>query len=514
MRSSTTILCVLLVFFSYGQSIDVVELKQPKSNKVIIKLMFRNGSISDPINRSGLTNLTANLMTQGGTKDYSFDEIQKLIYPMAAQYEVLVDKEISTFTFSVHRDFFNEFYPIVKSVILSPDFNESDFNRIKSNQKAYVDQIIRASSDEEYSKKLLENLIFRGTNYQYPVQGNSMSIDSVTIDDVRNHYTRIFNQQNLTVGIAGNYTREHLNTLISDLNSLPSTVLDLIKPGTARIPNGMEIEIISKKGAFGSAIFMGFPLSITRSDKDFAALMVANSFLGEHRKSYGRLYQKIRESRSINYGNYSYIEWYHAGGSNQLPPSGVSRSSNYFSIWIRPVQIGKQLKSQYKELSEIKIGHAHFTMRMAIRELGLLIKNGMTQNQFESTREFLRSYVKLYIQSPEDQLGFLLDSKFYGRKDYISELDVDLKILTVHDVNRVIKKYLQIDNMFVAIVTDESEVKPLSKSLENNNISPMYYSLQVKSGLSPEILNEDEEVEKFPLNIKSLKIIDSSETLK
>ena len=95
MRSSTTILCVLLVFFSYGQSIDVVELKQPKSNKVIIKLMFRNGSISDPINRSGLTNLTANLMTQGGTKDYSFDEIQKLIYPMAAQYEVLVDKEIS-----------------------------------------------------------------------------------------------------------------------------------------------------------------------------------------------------------------------------------------------------------------------------------------------------------------------------------------------------------------------------------------------------------------------------------
>ena len=69
-------------------------------------------------------------------------------------------------------------------------------------------------------------------------------------------------------------------------------------------------------------------------------------------------------------------------------------------------------------------------------------------------------------------------------------------------------------NMFVAIVTDESEVKPLSKSLENNNISPMYYSLQVKSGLSPEILNEDEEVEKFPLNIKSLKIIDSSETLK
>ena len=39
---------------------------------------------------------------------------------------------------------------------------------------------------------------------------------------------------------------------------------------------------------------------------DVAALMVANSWLGEHRKSYSRLYQKIREARSMNYGDYSY----------------------------------------------------------------------------------------------------------------------------------------------------------------------------------------------------------------
>ena len=36
-------------------------------------------------------------------------------------------------------------------------------------------------------------------------------------------------------------------------------------------------------------------MNLTRSNNDFAALMVANSWLGEHRKSYSRLYQKIRE---------------------------------------------------------------------------------------------------------------------------------------------------------------------------------------------------------------------------
>jgi zinc protease len=55
-------------------------------------------------------------------------------------------------------------------------------------------------------------------------------------------------------------------------------------------------------------------MDITRAKDDFAALMVANSWLGEHRKSYSQLYKKIREARSMNYGDYTYIEWYDNGG--------------------------------------------------------------------------------------------------------------------------------------------------------------------------------------------------------
>ena len=106
------------------------------------------------------------------------------------------------------------------------------------------------------------------------------------------------------------------------------------------------------------SIFTGAPLAITRADDEFAALMIANSWMGEHRKSYSRLYQKIRQTRSMNYGDYSYIEWYSAGGRNQLPPSGVPRASNYWSIWIRPVQIAAQLKEQYPELADISIGRS------------------------------------------------------------------------------------------------------------------------------------------------------------
>lgn len=493
---------------------NIVELKQPKSNKVIIKLRFANGSISDPKGLEGLTAATANLITQGGTKTYTYSEIQDMLYPWAAGYYAQVDKEVSTFTFMVHVDFLDKFYPVMKELMLSPAFAEADFQRGMKNQQNYVDQVIRASSDEEYSKKALEDLLFRGTNYQHKVQGRSESVKAITLENIRQHYANVFTKNNLTIGIVGNYSPAFLKQLKTDMAQLSAKKFTQPAAGKANMPNGVQVEIIAKENAFGSAIFTGTPLAITRSSKDFAALMVANSYLGEHRKSYGKLYQKIRETRSMNYGDYSYIEWYNNGGGNMLPPSGVPRSSNYFSLWIRPVQIAKQLKVQYKELADVKIGHAHFALRMAVREVDNIINNGLSKEDFEATRTFLSSYIKLYVQTPNEQLGFLLDSKFYGRKDFITEVGKELAKLTVKDVNAAVKKYWRTSDMFVTIVTDRSEAEELSKSLLENTVSPMSYSNAVKAGLPAEVLAEDDAVASYRLNVKEVKIIDSKDTFK
>ena len=506
------LLTSLLISSVFAQ--DVVELKLEKSNKVVVKLMFTNGSITDPAAKEGLTYATATLMTQGAAGDLTYSEIQDKLYPWAADYSVQVDKEVTVFTFQVPAVFADDFYSTISDVILKPAFDENDFKRIKINQQNYVDQGIRASSDEEYSKKALEDYLFRGTNYQHMKQGKSTSVETLTLDEIRNHYKSFFTKNNLLIGVAGNYSDVFLAKLKADISQLPDIMPAIPQPGKANTANGIEIEIIAKEGAFGSAIFTGAPLSITRADDDFAALMIANSWMGEHRKSYSRLYQKIRETRSMNYGDYSYIEWYENGGSYQLPPSGVPRHSNYFSIWIRPVQIAKQLKAQYEELADINIGHAHFALRMAIREFDLLIKNGMSKEDFKETQTFLRSYIKLYAQSPEAQLGWLMDSRFYGRQNWLKELDALLAKATLDDVNKAIRKYWQTANMFVTIVTDISEAEPLAKSLKVNKPSAMSYSNLVKAGLPESVLVEDNEVATYKLNVKSVNIIKSEDTFK
>jgi zinc protease len=381
-------------------------------------------------------------------------------------------------------------------------------------QQNYVDQIIRASSDEEYSKMALEALIFRGGNMAHMKQGNSATVANITLDDIKSHYRKFFNRHNVSLGIAGSYSDELLEKLRSDLAELPDAPLVELVPSKANTPDGIEVEIIAKDGAFGSAIFTGAPLSITRADDEFAALMIANSWMGEHRKSYSRLYQKLREARSMNYGDYSYIEWYENGGSFQLPPAGVPRASNYWSIWIRPVQIAKQLQAQYPELADVPLGHAHFALRMALREFDQIIENGMSQEDFEATKMFLRSYTKLYAQGPAEQLGWLMDSRFYGRSDYLAELDKLLQETTLEQVNAAIRKHWQTRNLYVVIVTDTSEAQPLADALAANTPSPMSYSNVVKAGLPAEVLAEDEVVAKYPLNVKKVTVVQSADTFK
>jgi len=503
------LLAGILVYTSAISQIKTTELKKKGSNKIVIKIRFNNGSVVDPKGKEGITDLTASLMMEGGTVEYTKSQINDLIYPMAAYYYSSTDKEITTFTFAFPKDYMDEFYPILKGLLLTPTFDESDFNRIKSNTLNYLTQVIRASSDEEFSKKALEEMMFEGTPYQHMVAGTVSGIESITLDDVKAHYANYFTNNNVSVGIAGDYPESFLKTLKADLMGLSDVKVILPNLPETKMPDGINIRIIEKEEALGSAIFTGYPISITRSDDEFAALMIANSWMGEHRKAYSRLYYKIRKIRSMNYGDYSYIEWYEQGGRNQLPPSGVPRSKNYFAIWIRPVQIGEQLREQYPELENIDIGHAHFAIRMALREIALLRENGMDPDEFEKTKQFLRSYIKLYIQTPEKELGFLMDSQFYGRKNYIAELDALLEKTTLEQVNSAIRKYMQIENMDIVIITDNSEAKPLAESFRENKISAMSYSNQVKDGLGPEILDEDKAVEVYPLNVKKVEIISS-----
>ena len=98
-KLSTLIICSFLLSFANAQ--DVIQLPIPKSGKVTLRYMFRNGSICDPAGKEGLTSLTSDMIIESGTQTLNSTAIRKMIYPWAASMSSSTDKEVSVFTFEV-----------------------------------------------------------------------------------------------------------------------------------------------------------------------------------------------------------------------------------------------------------------------------------------------------------------------------------------------------------------------------------------------------------------------------
>jgi zinc protease len=91
------------------------------------------------------------------------------------------------------------------------------------------------------------------------------------------------------------------------------------------------VTVVEKPTAEATAISLGFPLEITRSDQDFYPLLVANTYLGDHRTFNGVLMNELHK-RGLNYGDYSYIEAFHQDGGSTFALPNVSRRQQSFSI--------------------------------------------------------------------------------------------------------------------------------------------------------------------------------------
>ncbi|MCU1349335.1 MAG: peptidase, partial [Acidobacteria bacterium] len=309
--------------------------------QVEIKLLFNIGSTSDPAGKEGLAALAASMITDAGSKEMRTDEISRALYPMAGAFYSQADKEMTTITGSIHRDNWKKFFDIALPQLLTPGYRDEDFQRLKDSQLNTLKQDLRNNNEEELGKERLIGNIFRGTPLAHPTLGTIAGLESITLDDVKQFIAAHYTRGNLVVGISGDYPDALLAELKSDLARLPAGSTDAqgiksLAPIAGHKAGGLEVEII-KKDTRATAISFGLPLPITRRDPDFAALNVARAWLGEHRASTGRLYNRIREVRGLNYGDYAYIEFFTSPGSQFFPSANIARRTQAFELWIRPV---------------------------------------------------------------------------------------------------------------------------------------------------------------------------------
>ena len=419
----------------------VVRVPVEGAPSVVVRLAFYAGSVDDPVGKEGLTRLAARLMLEGGTQSLSYAELLERLYPWAAEIGVQTDKEQTVFFGRVHPDHAERFLPLLVDVVLRPRFDPAAFARVRREQIDDLDKRLRATDDENLGKALLEHLMYGETHpYGHHPAGTSMGLSAVTLEDVREHADAVFGRRRLVIGIGGALTREHERTVTAALASLPEGTARPPRIPAGQLPVSNQVLIATKPDARAVAISMGFPHMTRRGEADWPALLVVQSFLGGHRQVHGLLIEQLREKRGLNYGDYAYAEAFRQDGRSRLPMVNISRRQQHFELRIRPVAPED----------------AALSIRLALLYLDRLIQNGMSEEDFRRTVQFLQGYTRLWSVTPMRRLGYAIDDHFYGTTGYIEELRGALARLTLEEVNAAIRTHLRSQPLFIAAVAPDA----------------------------------------------------------
>ncbi len=462
------------------ESGDLAAVLQPnRSPLVSFRILFLTGSAFDPPGKEGVAALTAALLAKGGSRALSYEQILDAMYPLATSFDAQVDKEMTVFTGVTHVDNLDRYYALIRQMLLEPGFREEDFTRLKTDALNYLKISLRENNDEELGKEQLYNIIYAGLPYGHHNVGRIGALERLTLADVREFYAIHYSRANLVLGLAGGYPAQFAAKLKTDFASLPGGRADKARIAAPKLARGLRIEIVQRETR-STGISLGFPIGVTRADKDWPALAIVASYFGQHRSSNSHLYQRLREARGLNYGDYAYIEYFPRGMFQFEPEPNLARQQQIFQIWIRPVPPAQ----------------GHFTLRAALYEYDKLVRDGMSRETFEETRQFLIKYAAILTQTQDERLGYALDSRYYRTGEFNEWLRQSLSKLTLGDVNRAIQRHLKSDRLRVVIVTRDAEA--LRDAIVQNSPSPITYNAPKPK----DITAEDQIIERYPIKVR------------
>jgi len=426
------------------------------------------------------------MLAQGGTRDLTYKQVVDDLFPMAASVESSVDKEMIAFSGNTHMDNLEAYYKLIRAMLLEPGWRKEDLDRLREDAVNYLRVSLRGNNDEELGKEVLYNEIYAGHPYGHESAGAATAVEKMSMEDLRSFYRANFTQANLVIGLAGGYPEGFAERVKADFAKLPQGTREKLRLPAPKTAPGLHMTMV-EKNTRSVAYSLGFPLDVKRGDPDFPALLVAQSYLGQHRLSGGVLFNRIRGERGLNYGDYAYIEYFPRGMFRFEPEPNLARQQQIFQIWIRPVEPA----------------NAHFAVRLAMHELDKLVRDGLSQEAFERTRLFLTKYVNLLLKTKDAELGYAIDSDYYGIPAYQKYLNDSLAKLTVEDVNRAIRKHLRVSDLTIVAVAKNCE--ELKSRMVSNVPSPMHYN----SPKPQDVLDEDKTVEsrKLALMPENIRIV-------
>jgi predicted Zn-dependent peptidase len=400
-----------------NQTIPVIFEQDKRLPIVNMQFIFQNsGSITDE-DKAGLAKFSAKLMNEG-TKELGSSAFAQKLEAKAIHISSSTGKETFVMEVGSLRDEFDNALDFFSQLLKDPNYTKDVIQKIKTTT---IGSLSAKENDFDYvASNTLKAIMFRDTPLANPSSGTIKSIESITLEDVKNFIKKHLVSSRLIVAVGGDIDIDELKTKLSSIiKDMPVGEFEKLKHFEVT-KNPSEVTVI--KDTKQAYLYFGSPYFISSDAQDYYKARVATFILGTG--GFGsRLMEEIRVKKGLAYSAYARVN--------------VTKSSSYLSGY---------LQTKLNSLEDAKS-----TVQTVFKEF---VKHGVTKEELEQTKKFLLGSEPLRVETMNQKLSRTFQEYYRGFKLGHSAHELKLiKELKLKDLNDFIKKHDEILNMSFAIVT-------------------------------------------------------------
>jgi predicted Zn-dependent peptidase len=408
--------------------LTVLILEDHRLPTVSMTLELRSaGAVYEPADMTGLASVTASMLREGTTTRNSkeitetIDRLAASIAGFAGQGGVGASMVMSGLT-----ENFDQWFPVAVDILLHPSFPADEWAKLKQRQLIALRN--QRTSPQFLSRERFNKAVY-GTHPAANFSATAASLEAITPESMKKWHDERYVPQNAILGIAGDVTAAQIMPkLRSAFAAWKKT--DLKAAAVPATAPAMEkgVMIVNRAGSVQTNLVMG-NIAIDRRSPDYVALMVMNQVLGGGGTA--RLFTNLREDKGYTYGAYSNLT-----------------AGEYAGPW--------------EATSEVRTDVTEGAMREFFREFTRIRDEKVPAAELEEKKRAVVARFALSLESPQSVLSFAITRKVYGLpEDYWDTYPAQISAVTAEDVQRVAKKYLNLDNIQIVAVGDAAKIKPV-----------------------------------------------------
>ncbi|MDH7444150.1 M16 family metallopeptidase [Aquimarina sp. 2201CG14-23] len=402
-----------------SNGMKVYGIEQNELPLVNFSLVISGGHLLDSFDKVGVANLMTDIMMEG-TATKTPEQLEEEIELLGASIRMFTTREAIIISGNTLVRNLDKTMDLVGEILLEPRWDEEEFGRIKTRT---INGIKRSSANPNAVARNVYNKVLYGDKHMfaYPTSGTVESVESITIDDLKQFYANNFSPSVSKFQIVGDLNQDMALASLKNIESKwASKEVTIPEYEIVNNRDKSSLYFVDIPNAKQSVINIGY-LSMARTDEDYFPATVMNYKLGGSFS--GNVNLILREEKGYTYGARTRF------GGSKIPGTFTASSSVRTNTTFESVKIFKDEIEKYK--------------------------SGISEEDLEFTKNALIKSNARRFETQGALLGMLQEIGRYDLSpDYIAKEESIIQGMTLEQHKALANKYLDESKMAYLVIGD------------------------------------------------------------